>query len=102
MSEDTARISENLNQNIYYCPDIRVAENFILREREGLRDTESIAGDPLFSDLPGGDFSFNKASPAKTLEIEAISLDVLQEIGYSQDPWLPRAMGTSGFPFQSH
>lgn len=90
--------SENLNQNIYYCPDIRVAENFILREREGLRDTESIAGDPLFSDLPGGDFSFKKASPAKTLEIEAISLDVLQEIGYRKDPWLPRALKKPGFP----
>ena len=91
--------AENLNQNIYYCPDIKLAKNFISKEREGLRDTESIAADPQFVNLSKADFSFKDSSPAKKLGIKSITLDVLQQIGCSTNPWLPRALGIAGFPF---
>jgi hypothetical protein len=94
--------SENLNRNIYYCKEIRLAENFITKERKGARDTKSIAADPQFIDMSRGDFSFRANSPAKTLDIKPISLNILQEIGCSWDTWLPRAIETSGFPIQTN
>jgi len=90
--------TENLNRNIYFSEEIRLAENFITKERKGGRDTESLAADPLFKDMPGGDFSFRENSPALELDIQPITLSILQEIGCSWEPWLPRAIKTSGFP----
>ena len=90
--------SENLNRNIYYCQDIRLAENFIAKEREGSRDTESIAADPLFVDMSRGDFSFKEDSPALELDIQPLTMSILQEIGCSWDPWLPGALEIRGFP----
>ena len=89
---------ENLNRNIYYSKETRVAENFIAKERKGGRDTESFASDPLFMDMPRGDFSFKEDSPALELDIQPITMSILQEIGCSWDPWLPGALEIPGFP----
>ena len=90
--------SENLNKNIYYNPNIKLAENFILEEQKGKRDTESIAADPLFVNMSEGNFSFKKKSPAIKLGINAISLEEVKKIGCTSDPWLERAIKFKGFP----
>ncbi len=90
--------SENLNKNIYYNPNIKLAENFILEEQKGKRDTESIAADPLFVNMSEGNFSFKKKSPAIKLGINAISLEEVKKIGCTRDPWLERAIKFKGFP----
>lgn len=94
--------SENLNKNIYYNPNIKLAENFIVRERKGMRDTESIAADPLFVNISKGNFAFKKSSPALKLGIEPISIVELRKIGYSSDPWLSRAIKIKGFPLKTN
>ena len=90
--------SKNLNKNIYYNPNIKLAENFILEEQKGKRDTESIAADPLFVNMSEGNFSFKKKSPAIKLGINAISLEEVKKIGCTRDPWLERAIKFKGFP----
>ena len=90
--------SENLNKNIYYSANIKSAENFIIKQQKGKRDTESIAADPLFVNMPVGDFSFKKKSPAIKLGINAISLEEVKKIGCIRDPWLDRAIKFKGFP----
>ena len=90
--------SENLNKNIYYNPNIESAENFIIEEQKGKRDTESIASDPLFVNMSDGNFSFKKKSPAIKLGINAISLEEVKKIGCTRDPWLERAIKVKGFP----
>lgn len=90
--------SENLNKNIYFNPNIESAENFIIEEQKGKRDTESVAADPLFVNMPLGDFSFRETSPAIKLGINAISLEEVKKIGCTRDPWLERAIKFKGFP----
>ena len=90
--------SENLNKNIYYNPNIKSAENFIKKQQNGERDTESIAADPLFVNMSVGNFSFKKKSPAIKLGINAISLEEVKKIGCTRDPWIERAIKFKGFP----
>jgi hypothetical protein len=92
-------LSESLNRNIYYHQDIKVAQNFITEQQKGNRDTESIAGDPLFVNIAEGNFSFKENSPAIKLGINAIPLNEIKKIGSTKNPWFKRAIQIKGFPF---
>ncbi len=82
-----------LDYNLYYHVDGSAPE-VLQQQRERSHskvvDRSSVAADPMFTDLQQGDFSFQPGSPALDLGIEALTPEIIGQMGTTRDPFLPR------------
>ena len=87
-------VGAGLDYNLYYHKAPGVAESLLQKQRARnktkLADRHSLAADPLFVNATQGNFGFKKGSPALTLEVKPLSLDIVGKMGTLRDPFLAR------------
>ncbi|MGJ8639207.1 MAG: right-handed parallel beta-helix repeat-containing protein [Opitutaceae bacterium] len=82
-----------LDYNLYYHKDgsaPQVLQQQRKRSKSKVVDRNSVAADPMFADLQQGDFSFQEGSPAVDLGIEALTQEIIGQMGTSRHPFLKR------------
>jgi len=95
------RVGKRLDHNLYYHEN-GSAEASLEAQRKGGKskiDKNSVAGDPMFTDLKGGDFSFKEGSPALALGIDPMPKELVAKMGTTRDPFLGRF--TKGMPLEA-
>ncbi|MEO0452726.1 MAG: right-handed parallel beta-helix repeat-containing protein [Verrucomicrobiota bacterium] len=81
------------NENLYYSEQ-GGAEKYLEKFRAIVKspgaETDSVAADPLFTDLSKGDLSFKSGSPAIQLGIDPMPREIIAKMGKSRDPFIER------------
>ncbi|CAA6676333.1 MULTISPECIES: right-handed parallel beta-helix repeat-containing protein [unclassified Lentimonas] len=86
-------VKEGLDYNLYFHEGGK-GQALLEAQKKGSRtkviDQNSVMGDPLFIDHVHGDFGFKQGSPAFELGIEPLTLEMVQQMGTLDDPFLKR------------